>query len=132
MIFHAVFAAALAAGAPSAAADAIPPEAAARCTALAAEGEKLRGELGAARSRKAAGFLAGVAGRALVYAPGVDLGDSRLAQYAGQEVESAIHGQASEGLDKVRGTGKGADATSAKARLKAIEAESAKLSCRKA
>lgn len=131
MFAYAVFAATLAAGAPSAGAETVSPDAQ-RCAALVAESDKLRGQIGAARTRKAAGFLAGVAGRALVYAPGIELGDSRIARYAGQEAETALHNQATSSLDKVRSGGQVADATADKARLKALDAEADKLSCPKA
>ena len=131
MFVYAVFAAALTAGAPDAGAEIVSPNAQ-RCAALAAESDKLRAQVGAARTKKTAGFLANVAGRALVYAPGVNLGDSRLSQYAGQEVESALHSQASSGLDRLRGGGQAVDATAAKAKLKEVDAEADKLSCPKA
>lgn len=129
MFVHAAFAVALAASASGA--EAVSPDAQ-RCAALAAESSKLKGQVGAARTKKAAGFLAGAASRALIYAPGLNLGDSRMAQYAAQEAETAVHNQAASGLDKVRGSGQAADATAAKARLKEVEAQADQLSCPKA
>ncbi|WP_293407055.1 hypothetical protein [Phenylobacterium sp.] len=131
MLVYAVFAAALAAGAPDAGAETASPDAQ-RCAALTAESDKLRAQVGAARTKKTAGFLAGAASRALVYAPGLNLGDSRMAQYAAQEAETAVHNQAVSGLDKMRSGGQAADATAAKAKLKEIDAQAAQLSCPKA
>lgn len=131
MFIHAIFAAALAAGAPTAGAETASLDAQ-RCAALVTERDQLRGKVGAARTRKTAGFLAGVAGRALAYAPGIEVGDSRIARLAGQEAETALHNQATSGLDKVRAEGGGADASADKAKLKAVDAEFDKLNCPKA
>ena len=73
-----------------------------------------------------------MAGRALIYAPGIDVGGGRLGQYAAQEAESALHQQASSGLDKVRGDGRAANSAKAEARLKDVRAQAEQLSCPKA
>ena len=133
MLKHSVSAlAALAAVGAHAAPAGLDPANAKRCAELAAEAADLRDQIGAARAKKGAGLLAGMAGRALIYAPGIDVGGGRLGQYAAQEAESALHQQASSGLDKVRGDGRAASSAKAEARLKDVRAQAEQLSCPKA
>lgn len=134
MLKHSVFAlAAFAAVSAHAAPAELDPAAAKRCEALGKEAAELRDQVGAARAKKGAGFLAGMASRALIYAPGIDVGGGgRMAQYAAQEAETAVHDQAASGLDKVRSDGRAADATAAKAKLKDVDAQAAQLNCPKA
>lgn len=133
MLKHSVFAlAAFAAVGAHAAPAGLDPANAKRCAELAAEAADLRDQIGAARAKKGAGLLAGMAGRALIYAPGIDVGGGRLGQYVAQEAESALHQQASSGLDKVRGDGRAANSAKAEARLKDVRAQAEQLSCPKA
>jgi hypothetical protein len=100
-----------------------------QCAALAKEAGELRGEVSGAAAKKAGGFLANVAGRALAYAPAVETGDGVLERAAGQAAENAAHEQAYSGLSKVQENGRAADPKAAKARLKEIRKESAELGC---
>ncbi|NEX94962.1 hypothetical protein [Caulobacter sp. 17J65-9] len=103
-----------------------------QCAALAEEAAKLNDQVGAATAKKATGFLANVAGRALAYTPSIDTGDSALGRAAGQAVEGTAQEQAYSGLDKVQQSGRAADPKAAKARLKEIRKQSAELGCGKA
>ena len=132
MLKHSVFAlATFAAVGAHAAPAALDPANAKRCGELAGEAADLRDQIGAASAKKGAGFLAGMASRALIYAPGIDVGGGRLGQYAAQEAESAMHQQASSGLDKVRGDGRAANSENAEARLKDVRAQAQQLNCPK-
>lgn len=123
--------AALAAPTSFAAADTVPTDPK-RCEALAAEAAGLRAQLGQVRAKKTVGFLAGVASRALVYAPGIDLGDGTLQRSASQAVESELHEQAATGLGKAQDGARRASFEKPEARLKEIRVEARKLDCPKA
>lgn len=102
-----------------------------QCAALAKEADETRNQAGSALTRKAGGLLANVAGRALAYAPAIDVGDSVLGRAAGQAVEGAAYEQAASGLDLARQNGQAADAKAAKARLREIRKAAAELNCPK-
>jgi hypothetical protein len=101
----------------------------ARCEALAAEAAGLRLPRSAAARRKVGGFLAGVAGRALAYAPPVDVGDAPLSRAVGQAVESEAHGRVRNGLDAAAGNAGGAPPSASAERLGEIQRERASLGC---
>ena len=132
MFKHAVLAAAATAALTSAAHAETAPGDLKRCEALTSEATGLRGQVGEARAKKTAGFLAGVANRALVYAPGIDVGGGMLQRHAGQAVESELHQQASSGLGKLQDGGRSASSEKAAGRLKEIRAEAEQLNCPKA
>jgi hypothetical protein len=101
----------------------------AQCDTLAAEAAELRAQRGAATRRKVGGFLAGVAGRALSYAPPVDVGDAPLSRAVGQAVESEAHGRVRNGLDAAAGAGRGAPPSAPGERLDEIQRQRASLGC---
>lgn len=122
---------ALAGTVPAAAPQAAPPAAAppAQCARLASEAEELRAQRSSAGGRRAGGFLAGLASRALPYAPSVDVGDNVLARAAGQALESEAHDRVRGGLDRAEEGGRAAGGSNAEARLREIEAETTRLNC---
>lgn len=103
-----------------------------KCAALTSEAAKLQDRAGAASAKRAAGLLAGVAGRALAYAPPVNLGDGAVARATGYAVQSAAYDGAYSGLDSVRQSGAAADTKADRARLKQVRKEAADLNCPKA
>jgi len=100
-----------------------------RCATLERERTELRGQRSAAVRRRAGGFLAGVADRALAYAPSINVGDNHLSRAAAQSIESEAHQQARSGLAAAEADGREAEPASAGDRLREIEAERARLSC---
>lgn len=101
----------------------------ARCEALATEAAGLQSQRGAAARRRVGGFLAGVAERALSYAPPVDVGDAPLSRAVGQAVESEAHGRVRSGLDAAAGNAGAAPPPASAERLAEIQRERTSLGC---
>lgn len=100
-----------------------------RCESLASEAAQLREGIRGATVRRGGGFLAGIASRALAYAPSVDVGDSVVARASGEAVEGAAHDAAQGQLHALRQSGQEFDVETARTRLEAIDREAADLNC---